>query len=169
MSKRRRRLRGTGERWVGLPHWLMNSPAFRSLPGDAVKLLLAVWQRHNGINNGEISYSCREAAEIGLARSQAARMFDILIERGFLVIGRGSTFNNKKLSRTWRLTAEKRGPEKATKDFMRWQSETTNGTGPKFFPSPTGGTHSPTGGTMAPKLPATVPWVGLYGRKRPLQ
>jgi hypothetical protein len=34
--------------------------------------------------------------------------------------------------------------------------------------SPTGGTDSPMGGTMVPKLPHTVPWVGLYGGKRPL-
>jgi hypothetical protein len=169
MSKRRRRFRGCSERWVGLPHWLLNSAAFRSLPGDAVKLLLAVWRRHNGVNNGEISYSCREAAEIGLSLNKAGRMFGVLVDRGFLVVVRGAGFNNKQLSRTWRLTAEKRGSEKATKEFMRWQPETTNGTHPKFFSSATHSTDSATGSTLPPKLPQTVLPVGLYGRKRPPQ
>ena len=168
MSKRRRRLRGSGERWVGLPHWMMKSAAFRSLPGDAVKLLLAVWQRHNGVNNGEITFSCREAAEIGLTQSQTARMFDLLVERGFLVCTRSSSFNRKRVARCWRITAEKCGDEQATKEFMRWASP-TNGASANLKHSPTGGTHSSTGGTMVAKLPSTVPWVGLYGRRRPLQ
>ena len=75
MSRRRLRFRGCTERWVGLPHWMMKSAAYQSLPGDAIKLLLAVWQRHNGLNNGEITFACREAASLGLPRStpQAGR------------------------------------------------------------------------------------------------
>jgi hypothetical protein len=93
-------------RHVRLKHYLLNSQAWMTMPEAACKLLLDVWKRHNGVNNGEISYGCREAQQIGLHRATAARMFDILIERGFLVVIRESTFGRKKISRTWRITAE---------------------------------------------------------------
>ena len=57
------------ERWVGLPHYMLKAPAWRSMTPNAKALLIDVWQRYNGTNNGEIGYSVREAgsAEEGLA------------------------------------------------------------------------------------------------------
>jgi hypothetical protein len=151
MSRRKRKI-GGGERYIYLPHWILKSPAYLSLPGDAVKLLLAVWQRFNGVNNGDISYSCREAVAIGLTTPKAARMFGVLVDRGFLAITRNSKFAHKRVAREWRITAEKCGNEPATKEFMRWQPPSINGLT-----------------TKPAKLPITVPHVGLYGRRRPLQ
>ena len=48
----RRRKSRHGERFVALPHCLMKGAAFKSLTGDAVKVLLDIWLRHNGVNNG---------------------------------------------------------------------------------------------------------------------
>jgi hypothetical protein len=107
-----------------LHHYLLNSPAWESLPGDAIKLLIDVWKRHNGVNNGEISYSCREAEKIGLSRPTTARMFDILIDRGFLAVVRNSCFKAKdKRARTWRITDEPAFGKERTKDFMRWRPD----------------------------------------------
>ena len=74
--------RDTTERFVKLDHFVTNCMAWLSLSGDAVKLLIAVWRRHNGANNGEISFAVREAEEIGLGRNKASKAFKELIDRG---------------------------------------------------------------------------------------
>jgi hypothetical protein len=126
MSKpRRSRPNATGRnettRFVALPHYMLRCPAWRTMSPNAKALLLDVWERHNGANNGEIAYAVREAEEIGLARSVAARAFAELEERGFLKLRRASTFTLKtKEARTWELTAERCDDRPASKDFMRW-------------------------------------------------
>jgi hypothetical protein len=172
MSRRRRKSR-SDTRFVALQHYLLNSPACISLPGDALKLFIYVWKRHNGSNNGEISFSVREAEEIGLTKSTAARMFRILVDRGFLAKVGESHFGRKRVAQTWRITAETYRNEKATNDFMRWKpsiekpsDSPTNGTeelAPEEIRSPTSGTDSPHGGTKVIKLSATVPQAGLLG------
>jgi hypothetical protein len=103
---------------------MLRSEAWRTLPSDAKALLIAVWQRHNGVNNGEISFSVREAELTGLSKSVAARMFDVLIERGFLKVATDSAFHVKtRLARTWQLTMEPRGDHAPTRDFMRWTAK----------------------------------------------
>jgi hypothetical protein len=112
----------SGERYVGLGHYTLDSQAWAALSGAAVKLLLAVMRRYNGVNNGEIAYSVREAQRIGLKRSAAAAAFDELIRLGFLAVERDSAFGVKtRMARLWRITSIPVGDKKATKDFMRWQ------------------------------------------------
>lgn len=119
----------------------MDSAAWRSLSGNAVKLLLHVSKRFNGINNGQIVYACRDAREIGLSRGTAARALSELIETGFLKITRDSAFRMKsKEAREWALTFEDIGTEKATKDFMRWEPPENHST-----VSPVGPSVSPVG------------------------
>jgi len=84
-------------------------------------LLIEVMGRYNGLNNGDIVFSVREAALIGITPSHAGRAFKELINRGFLRVTRDSAFNVKaRLARTWEITAEPVGGRPATKDFMRW-------------------------------------------------
>jgi hypothetical protein len=55
--------KGTGksERYVSLRYWMLQSPAWQSLPGGARALYIEMAQRYNGSNNGRIPYSVREA------------------------------------------------------------------------------------------------------------
>jgi hypothetical protein len=109
------------QRFIALNHYMLKSPAWKTLPPNAKALLLSVWERHNGSNNGQISYSVREAEEIGLSKDQAGRAIEELIERGFIVCTRASAFSVKtRAARLWRLTAEASTGHPATKDFMRW-------------------------------------------------
>lgn len=111
---------GTPARFIKLEHYILNSPAFQSLKGNSVKLLLALWRRHNGSNNGQISYGAREGATIGLSKDQTARAFNELQDKGFLVCTKDASFGtNNRLAREWRLTMEKTETASATKDFMR--------------------------------------------------
>lgn len=134
---RTRKVRYTDHsRWVGLPHYMTRcaawaaaldkdgKPLWRPISPNAKALFIEVWKRYNGINNGAIAYSVREAAAIGLSRSTADRAFDELIARGFLVVARSSGFNVKtRESRLWRVTALPTTSTPATNDFMKWSPQ----------------------------------------------
>ena len=66
--------RSTNERFVWLKHWLLNSPAWKSMKPIPRALYVALRKRFNGTNNGQISISVREAAtEIRCAKDSAMR------------------------------------------------------------------------------------------------
>jgi hypothetical protein len=125
MSRKRRRL-GPGERWLQLRHWLLRSPAWCSLTGNARALYIEIAMRYNGSNNGRIPYSVREAAKaLNVSFQTAMRSLQLLQNRGFIVCTRKGAFSLKAApsASEWRLTeyANDTTPEYATKDFMRWQ------------------------------------------------
>ena len=123
MAKSNNTGRSIGEaQHIRLYHWMLNCPAWRSLSTNATALLISVWQRYNGRNNGEISYAVREAKyEVGISRNAAARAFHELIDKRFLKVARASSFDLKtQEARLWTLTAVPRGENPATKDFMKW-------------------------------------------------
>jgi hypothetical protein len=145
-KKLKRGVGGSSDRFIRLPHYMIKCHAYRTMHASAKALFTEVWLRHNGVNNGEISFSCREAAELlGWSYKTAARMFAILIERGFLVVVRESKFDRKKIARIWRITSEPYHGEPPTKEFMRWRPDVIVAREPKSFPSVTGDTHSVTG------------------------
>lgn len=77
-------------------------------------------------------------------------MFDILIERDFLVVVREACFRIKdKQARTWRITALPSGGKSATKDYMRWRAAPTDERSRNSF-------HGLTGETKDEKLTETV-------------
>lgn len=128
MSRKRlkRGVGGSSDRFIQIPHYMIDSQGWHSLPGDAIKLLIAVWRRHNGVNNGEISFGCGEAPKsVAFSKATAARMFDLLRYRGFLAIVREAQFKSP-WARSWRITAERHNGNSASKDYMRWRPETGN-------------------------------------------
>ena len=158
-----------GERFVLLPHYLLKSAAFKSLTGDAVKVMLDVWLRHNGINNGEISYGVREAyggpeaEKIDIKKNAASRALNMLVDHGFLVRMRDSSFNVKtRTARTWRLTAEPYRGDRGTKDFMKWAppKEVQVATPSNSKHSPANGTYSPATGTVGNNITGFSPPSG---------
>ncbi len=122
MSKKSRLRAADGApRFVLLHHWLLKSPAWLALSPNGKAVLLHVWARHNGSNNGQIVYGVRDADEIGLTKDQASRALIELVAIGFLRVVRNSAFPlNTNPARTCRLTAAPAAGEAATKDFMRW-------------------------------------------------
>jgi hypothetical protein len=106
-----------------------------------------------GINNGEISYSVREAAAIGLSAPTASRMFAVLIERGFLKCTKAAAFHVKnREARLWALTAYKIGDERPTKDFMTWAPKEKHSSTNETVKARTVSSAEPS----ATKLPRTV-------------
>jgi hypothetical protein len=122
MQKRRR---GSTERFVGLRYWMLNSPAWRSLPCNARALYVEIVQRYNGGNNGRIPYSLREAVQaLRVGKHTALRLFAILQERGFIVCTKKGAFSMKAVrdASEWCLTEYPNDfpPQHATKKFMSW-------------------------------------------------
>lgn len=116
--------------FVGVETGIMSSPAWRHLEGEAVKLLLDVMSRvkYDGSNNGEVSFSTREAAALlRCTKNTAAKRFRQLVDHGFLAETRKGAFSVK-LSHAslWRITLlpsfEGGKPVPATRDYQRWRS-----------------------------------------------
>ena len=110
-------------RFIALEHGVMNSPAYESLSGDALKLLLAVWKRHDGANNGAISFSTREAAALLHGnKNTAAKRFRELVDKGFLAVENKGAFHVKvRHATTWRITLESASGRPPTRDYQRWR------------------------------------------------
>jgi hypothetical protein len=167
----RRKLRGFGfsdptVRFVMLHHYLLKSAAWRTLHNDAKALLIDVWERHNGVNNGEISYSVREAERIGISEAQASRMFAMLVDRRFLAVVKNAVFKaGTKQARTWRITAEPCGGKPATRDFMRWRPMSTEAGAENHFLVPPRKPDSSTQESMSGKGPTLVTPRKLNGPK----
>jgi hypothetical protein len=123
----RRRKKQHHGRFIALEHGLMNSPAYQALTGDALKLLLALWKRHNGENNGEISFSTREAAELLRGnKNTAAKRFAELQELGFLAVEQKGAFSVKlKRATLWRITSETCKGRPPTRDYQHWRPAPT--------------------------------------------
>jgi hypothetical protein len=114
------------ERYVWLRYWLLDSPAWKSLPVGARALYVELARRYNGSNNGRIPYSVREGVQaLHVSYTTVSRLLIILQERGFIVCTRKGAFSLKtsRDASEWRLTEYDSDAPVAhtTKDFMRWQ------------------------------------------------
>jgi DNA-binding transcriptional ArsR family regulator len=107
--------------YVPLPYAQLKSPAWRSLSGAAVKVWLELHTRYNGGNNGELSLSFAEAAEVlGMGKATVQRAYKELIEAGFLALEREGNWYHRQ-AHEWRLTTKPvqgtRGKTPATHDW----------------------------------------------------
>jgi hypothetical protein len=114
------------DRFLQLQHFLLKSEAWKSLSPVERALFIEVAQRWNGFNNGRLGLGIREAGQaIHVKHTTASSAFRVLQERGFLVLTRDSSFDQKRLAREWRVTAFPMGDYRKptalpTKQFMRW-------------------------------------------------
>jgi hypothetical protein len=128
--RRGRRTDGKGRsigqtRFVKLDHWLLKTPAWRSLSPASRALYVEIAQRYNGSNNGEISMAVREAAHlIHVAKDTAAKSFRELEEKGFIKRKICGSFNWKlRHATTWILTEYPSEEREPTKEFARWPQQ----------------------------------------------
>lgn len=139
-----------GERFVKLPYWLLESPAWRSLKPQARALYIELSQRYNGFNNGSISMSVREAeCALHISKNTASKYFHDLEGKGFIRRNICGSFNYKlRHATTWVLTQHPVNDDPATKDFMSWRPLKTK-RGPKPEPNcPNRGTDDDNSGQL---------------------
>jgi hypothetical protein len=115
---------GKEARHVRLHHWMTDSAAWHDLSVVARAIYPEIAKRYNGSNNGQISYSAREAAdELHISKTTAWESIKTLTDHGFIVEVKKGAFSRKNRHATeWRLTEFPCDVthEISTKDFMRW-------------------------------------------------
>ena len=113
-------------RFVQLPFLLLRSLAWQDLSHPARSLYVCIKMRYNSINNGYISFSIREAAEILKAgKNTASKLFQELTEHGFIRPQTKGSFHLKSRHATEWVLTEYGFPDTAppTKEFMRWKGD----------------------------------------------
>ncbi len=86
MAKTNRNGRSKHIPFIKLHRGVTNSAAWKAMTCEAKCLVLLVWERHNGTNNGRISLSHREARKaLGVGNTKTALAFKQAQEHGFLI------------------------------------------------------------------------------------
>lgn len=133
MSRRNRNKARNGQTYTTFQHWTLKSEAMLALSGNATKLMLRLALRHNGVNNGQITMSVREAAnEVRCTTNTATKLFEELERLRFISCTRKGSFSQKHgMASVWLLHWLPRngqawdgfGPEASP--FMRLPPEAT--------------------------------------------
>lgn len=129
------------EKFVGLPHTMVISEAFRALRGGSIKVFIELCDIYNGRNNGEIHFgSGSNANKLHMSKSTIFRALNELVEGGFIERTTAGNWFEKKAA-TWRLTHrpdDRLGsPLGATNEWRRWDPLRSNGsTSKKHFSVP---------------------------------
>jgi hypothetical protein len=117
----------TGGSFVRLDSFMMESAAWRSLTAAARVVYIEVRRRFNGVNNGWITLSVRDAAErCNINKDTARKALATLQDLGFIECVTPGGFTRKVRHATeWRLLDERCDKTGAlpTKAFMRWRPE----------------------------------------------
>lgn len=104
-----------------------NSEAWKHLSGNAVKVLLALVARDDGTRNGNIGFSCREAADATMISARTCwRCLVELEEKGFIACTEKGGFSRKVSHATlWRYTwaAWPDGKKGPTREFEKWKPD----------------------------------------------
>lgn len=114
--------------WLGIPHCVLKSEAFRQLSSIAKLLLVSITLRFNGFNNGKISVSYRQFAEDLNRKNQGpfAAAIAELVQHGLIeVMIEGAWISRK--ARQYRLTFVSTGSEwrpiAATNEYVHWRPD----------------------------------------------
>lgn len=114
-----------GDRFIKLTHQIMESEAWETASPQCKELVLRIWKRFNGRNNGRIPYSRREVeAALGCGTHQAVRYLKEAQERGFIVATRRGSLGSDGAGKStrWRITMEQFEDQQPTKDFLKWRA-----------------------------------------------
>jgi len=88
-----------------VPHYILQTAAWRRLSANAKASWLQIGVRFNGSNNGRIAVSCRDLAEkLNISKDSAAKAIAELVTCGFLEIAQASSFSQKRRAAEYRLT-----------------------------------------------------------------
>lgn len=116
-----------GDRFVKLIYPLLESPAYKDLSPEATRILTEIMRRHNGMNNGEISLSVREAGKVAhCSKSTAGQKLIELQTHGFIAVVKKGR-KTVRHATTWRITSERTmngtSEKPATNEWKTWTKE----------------------------------------------
>ncbi|MEO9516087.1 MAG: helix-turn-helix domain-containing protein [Paracoccaceae bacterium] len=122
MGKSNKR-KGDGQ-YAPLTYAMLKSDAWRELSGAAVRVFLELHCRFNGSNNGLLTLSYAEAAEVlGMGKATVQRAFADLVAKGFVVLEKEGNWYHRQ-AHEWRLTIKPvqraKGKESPTHDWIKY-------------------------------------------------
>jgi hypothetical protein len=126
MSSRGRKVNATGRsigegQYASVAYSFLQSAAWRSLSGPAVKVWLELRTRYNGGNNGKLALSLDAAARVlRLGKATIARALAELEEKGFIVRTKRGKWYGREAS-LYRTTDKSAGGSPPTNDWKHWQ------------------------------------------------
>jgi hypothetical protein len=127
MGKQTRKGRSKDGRFVRLTHFMLNTPAWRSLTPVERAIYVELCQLYNGGNNGTLSASVRRLADrCNVNKDTAARALKTLVERGFIICASPGGFSRKTPhAAEWRLTEYRcdRSHSLPTMEFQGWRPD----------------------------------------------
>lgn len=115
-----------GKPWLGIPHVVIKSEAYRQLPSMSKLILFSIVMRFNGHNNGRIAVSFRQIAHDLNRKNQSpfATAIAKLMEHGLIYISTEGDWSQRK-AREYGLTFASSGNfnsiKAATNDYINWQ------------------------------------------------
>ena len=119
-ANRKGRSKGDGQYW-SVPYAMLQSPAWRSLGGSAVKVYLELRTRFNGRNNGQLSLSMDEAARlVRISKSSVKRALGELMAKGFIVETRKGQWYGR-LATLYALTDRSLNGQRPTDAWKQWE------------------------------------------------
>lgn len=124
-SKNKNRSKG---KFIMLRHDIYDSEAWRSLSPKARCVWLELARRYNGINNGDIGLSNREAGKAcNISKNTGGKALIELEEKGFIKVTAYSGFKNKyRVANRYALTHERYQDKPPTNEWRNWKPEKQN-------------------------------------------
>jgi hypothetical protein len=126
MGKMNNKGRSKFEPHIRLHRGVTSSSAWKCATCEEKVLMIEIWALHNGVNNGQIGYSHRQARvalRIGNVKVQQA--FQGLQDKGFIVAHRKGHFDSKVLSGAgrateWEITTEPCDGKPPSRLYRTW-------------------------------------------------
>ena len=125
-KRRKRKVNATGRnerdgQYLPIPYVMARSVAFRSLSGTTLNVWIELRTRYNGHNNGLVSMSLREAADLlGMSQTTAQRALVELAQKGFIKRRtRGSWYGRK--AAEFILTDVRYDGQAPTREWQSWR------------------------------------------------
>lgn len=109
--------------FTALPYNMTQSEAWRSLSGNALKLLIELCTGFYGTNNGDLSVGLDRAAKLlWIGKSSVSRAYAELEEKGFIrKVKPGSWIKGQ--ATTWRVTFLPHRKEHKTHEWRDWKPD----------------------------------------------
>ena len=148
MGKMNNKGRNKFEPHIRLHRGVTGSAAWKSLSCEARALLIEIWALHNGVNNGRIGYSHRQARlALRIGNVKVQRAFQELQDKGFIVAHHKGHFDWKVVAGAgraseWEITAEPCDGKSPSKLYRNWSEKQNT--------APTSGTAGSDSGNRSP-------------------
>jgi hypothetical protein len=107
MGKRRKHNGPPKEGWIWMTRDLISSPAYRSLSGNALKVVSRVLEEHmahGGQENGQLIVTHAQFAEYGMRLASVAQAIQEAEYMGFIAVDRGIAYKGGHEPNIYRLT-----------------------------------------------------------------